>query len=93
MTTDDDLLLHPKCKEINLSVTKWDKEKKANRCVITIKAASVRVYLYVVLGDLDLGGVDVVHQQAQGPPVHLLYPHSLRSALCHLTCGRCQTTH
>lgn len=51
--------------------------------------ASVRAHLYVILRDLDLGGVDVVHQQAQGPPIHLLDPHSLRSALCHLTWRRC----
>lgn len=44
------------------------------------------LYLHVILCDLDLCCVDVVYQQAQSPTVHLLYPHSFRPALCHLTC-------
>lgn len=47
---------------------------------------TVCVYLYVVLCDLDLCGVDVVHQQAESPAVHLLYPHSFGPALRHLAC-------
>lgn len=46
----------------------------------------VWVHLDVILCDLDLSCVDVVYQQAQSPAVHLLYPHSFRPALCHLTC-------
>lgn len=61
-----------------------------NLRVCIIVCVCVCAHLYVFLSDLDLRCVNVVHQQAQRPAVHLLDPHSLRPALRHLSC-RCDS--
>ena len=62
------------------------KEKLLFLCVCVCVCVCVCLYLHVLLCDLDLCCINIVHQKAQSPTVHLLYPHPFRSALCHLPC-------